>query len=120
LIVKAFGFRSKNLNFAAHRKEGKALDYLAGLNPEQQAAVKQIHGPVMIIAGAGSGKTRVITYRVAHLIRSGVDPFNILVLTFTNKASREMRERITHLVGPEAKNIWMGTFHSVFAKILTC
>jgi DNA helicase-2/ATP-dependent DNA helicase PcrA len=94
------------------------LDYLAGLNPEQQAAVKQIHGPVMIIAGAGSGKTRVITYRVAHLIRSGVDPFNILVLTFTNKASREMRERITHLVGPEAKNIWMGTFHSVFAKIL--
>jgi DNA helicase-2/ATP-dependent DNA helicase PcrA len=94
------------------------LDYLAGLNPEQQAAVKQIQGPVMIIAGAGSGKTRVITYRVAHLIRNGVDSFNILVLTFTNKASREMRERIIHLVGPEAKNIWMGTFHSVFSKIL--
>ncbi len=72
----------------------------------------------MIIAGAGSGKTRVITYRVAHLVRSGVDSFNILVLTFTNKASREMRERITHVVGPEAKNIWMGTFHSVFSKIL--
>jgi len=72
----------------------------------------------MIIAGAGSGKTRVITYRVAHLIRNGVDSFNILVLTFTNKAAREMRERINHLVGPEAKNIWMGTFHSVFAKIL--
>ena len=94
------------------------MDYLAGLNTEQRAAVQQIHGPVMIIAGAGSGKTRVITYRVAHLIASGVDPFNILVLTFTNKAAREMRERITHLVGPEAKNIWMGTFHSVFAKLL--
>ena len=72
----------------------------------------------MIIAGAGSGKTRVITFRVAHLIRNGVDSFNILVLTFTNKAAKEMRERINHLVGPEAKNIWMGTFHSVFAKIL--
>lgn len=72
----------------------------------------------MIIAGAGSGKTRVITYRVAHLIRSNVDSFNILVLTFTNKAAKEMRERITHVVGGEAKNIWMGTFHSVFAKIL--
>jgi DNA helicase-2/ATP-dependent DNA helicase PcrA len=94
------------------------LDYLEGLNPEQKAAVQQIKGPVMIIAGAGSGKTRVITFRVAHLVRNGVDPFNILVLTFTNKAAREMRERITHLVGPEAKNIWMGTFHSVFAKIL--
>ncbi len=72
----------------------------------------------MIIAGAGSGKTRVITYRVAHLIRQGVDSFNILVLTFTNKAARDMRERITHVVGPEAKNLWMGTFHSVFAKLL--
>ena len=94
------------------------MDYLQGLNPEQQKAVQQIKGPVMIIAGAGSGKTRVITYRVAHLIRSGVDPFNILVLTFTNKAAREMRERINHLVETEAKNIWMGTFHSVFAKLL--
>jgi DNA helicase-2/ATP-dependent DNA helicase PcrA len=94
------------------------LDYLQGLNPEQRGAVLQIHGPVMIIAGAGSGKTRVITYRVAHLVRSGADSFNILVLTFTNKAAKEMRERITHVVGPEAKNIWMGTFHSVFAKIL--
>ena len=72
----------------------------------------------MIVAGAGSGKTRVITYRVAHLIRNGVDPFNILVLTFTNKAAKEMRERIMSVVGEEAKNIWMGTFHSVFAKIL--
>ncbi|WP_066750352.1 ATP-dependent helicase [Sphingobacterium sp. CFCC 11742] len=93
-------------------------DYLAGLNPSQRGAVEQIKGPVMIVAGAGSGKTRVITYRVAHLIRQGVDPFNILVLTFTNKAAKEMRERIMKVVGSEAKNIWMGTFHSVFARIL--
>ncbi len=94
------------------------MDYLAGLNEQQRAAVEQTKGPVMIVAGAGSGKTRVITYRVAHLIRQGIDPFNILVLTFTNKAAREMRERIEKVVGGEAKNIWMGTFHSVFAKIL--
>ncbi|MDB5136120.1 MAG: family ATPase [Mucilaginibacter sp.] len=94
------------------------MDYLQGLNPAQRAAVLQTKGPVMIIAGAGSGKTRVITVRVAHLVASGVDAFNILVLTFTNKAAREMRERIMHVVGPEAKNIWMGTFHSVFAKLL--
>lgn len=94
------------------------MNYLQGLNPSQQAAVKQTEGPVMIVAGAGSGKTRVITCRVAYLIEKGVDPFNILVLTFTNKAAKEMRERITKVVGAEAKNIWMGTFHSVFAKIL--
>lgn len=93
-------------------------DYLAGLNPSQRGAVEQTKGPVMIVAGAGSGKTRVITYRVAHLIRQGVDPFNVLVLTFTNKAAKEMRERIMKVVGSEAKNIWMGTFHSVFARIL--
>jgi len=94
------------------------LDYLNGLNPSQKAAVEQTEGPVMIVAGAGSGKTRVITYRVAHLIRKGIDPFNILVLTFTNKAAKSMQERIFEAVGPEAKNCWMGTFHSVFAKIL--
>ncbi|MCI0920042.1 ATP-dependent helicase [Sphingobacterium rhinopitheci] len=94
------------------------MDYLAGLNPTQRAAVEQTEGPVMIVAGAGSGKTRVITYRVAHLIRKGIDPFNVLVLTFTNKAAKEMRERITKVVGSEAKNIWMGTFHSIFARIL--
>jgi DNA helicase-2/ATP-dependent DNA helicase PcrA len=94
------------------------LDYLAGLNPQQRAAVENTQGPAMIVAGAGSGKTRVITFRVAHLIEKGVDPFNILVLTFTNKASKDMRERISKVVGAEAKNIWMGTFHSVFSKIL--
>jgi DNA helicase-2/ATP-dependent DNA helicase PcrA len=94
------------------------LEYLSGLNPSQRAAVEQTNGPVMIVAGAGSGKTRVITYRVAHLIKNGVDPFNILVLTFTNKAARGMRDRILDVVGPEAKNCWMGTFHSIFAKIL--
>ena len=94
------------------------MDYLKGLNPSQRQAVEQTEGPVMIVAGAGSGKTRVITYRVAHLIQKGIDPFQILVLTFTNKAAKEMRERITKVVGSEAKNIWMGTFHSVFAKIL--
>ncbi|RZJ90817.1 MAG: ATP-dependent DNA helicase [Chryseobacterium sp.] len=94
------------------------MDYLAGLNPQQRAAVENTEGPAMIVAGAGSGKTRVITYRVAHLIQKGIDPFNILVLTFTNKASKDMRERISKVVGAEAKSIWMGTFHSVFAKIL--
>lgn len=94
------------------------MDYLNGLNPSQKAAVEQTEGPVMIIAGAGSGKTRVITVRVAHLIHKGIDAFHILVLTFTNKAAREMRDRIIKVVGAEAKNLWMGTFHSVFAKIL--
>ena len=92
--------------------------YLKDLNPEQKAAVIQTDGPIMIVAGAGSGKTRVLTYRIAHLIATGVDPFNILSLTFTNKAAREMRHRIEGVVGLEARNIWMGTFHSVFAKIL--
>ena len=94
------------------------MDYLDGLNPSQKAAVEQTEGPVMIVAGAGSGKTRVITYRVAHLIRKGIDPFNILVLNFTNKAAKEMRGRIMKVAGQDAKNIWMGTFHSVFAKLL--
>ena len=94
------------------------MNYLANLNPQQQAAVENIKGPMMIIAGAGSGKTRVITMRIAHIIKQGADPFAILALTFTNKAAKEMRDRINQIIGPEAKNIWMGTFHSVFAKIL--
>ena len=95
-----------------------ALDYLSLLNPSQAAAVMQTDGPCMIIAGAGSGKTRVLTYRIAHLLEKGVDPFHILALTFTNKAAKEMRARIEKVVGPEAKNLWMGTFHSIFARIL--
>jgi len=92
--------------------------YLDQLNETQREAAMCINGPVMIIAGAGSGKTRVLTYRIAHIIRQGTDAFNILALTFTNKAAREMKARIEKVVGPEAKNLWMGTFHSVFAKIL--
>jgi DNA helicase II / ATP-dependent DNA helicase PcrA len=94
------------------------MDYLKILNDPQRQAVLYTEGPAMIIAGAGSGKTRVLTYRIAHLISKGVDPFNILALTFTNKAAKEMRQRIEKVVGPEARNLWMGTFHSVFAKIL--
>lgn len=94
-------------------------NYLDELNPVQRNAVECTEGPVMIIAGAGSGKTRVLTYRIAHLMKKGADPFNILALTFTNKAAKEMKERIAKIVGSgEAKNIWMGTFHSVFARIL--
>lgn len=94
-------------------------DYLKGLNPAQYQAVTTLEGPLMVLAGAGSGKTRVLTMRIAHLITNGVDPFNILALTFTNKAAREMKERIAKVVGAsDAKSIWMGTFHSVFARIL--
>jgi DNA helicase-2/ATP-dependent DNA helicase PcrA len=92
--------------------------YLEKLNDPQRQAVTHIDGPVMIIAGAGSGKTRVLTFRIAHLLYKGADPFSILSLTFTNKAAREMRNRIENLVGPAAKSLWMGTFHSVFARIL--
>ena len=93
--------------------------YLSQLNDAQLAPTLQKEGPMIVIAGAGSGKTRVLTYRIAYLMSEGVDPFNILSLTFTNKAAREMKIRISSIVGDsEAKNLWMGTFHSVFAKIL--
>ena len=93
--------------------------YLNDLNEAQKKAVLKINGPSMVIAGAGSGKTRVLTYKIVHLIKNGIDPFEILALTFTNKAAREMKSRISSMIGDgESKNIWMGTFHSVFAKIL--
>jgi DNA helicase-2/ATP-dependent DNA helicase PcrA len=95
------------------------MSYLDELNPSQREAVESIEGPTMVIAGAGSGKTRVLTFRIAFMMENGVDPFNILALTFTNKAAKEMTERIGKIVGPgEAKNITMGTFHSVFSRIL--
>ncbi|MBO0329790.1 ATP-dependent helicase [[Muricauda] lutisoli] len=94
-------------------------DFIDELNDAQRAPVLHKDGPLMVIAGAGSGKTRVLTYRIAHLMEQGVDSFNILALTFTNKAAREMKKRIATIVGnSEAKNLWMGTFHSVFAKLL--
>ncbi|MEC3964565.1 UvrD-helicase domain-containing protein [Muricauda sp. SYSU M84420] len=94
-------------------------NFIDELNDAQRAPVLHKDGPLMVIAGAGSGKTRVLTYRIAHLMEQGVDSFNILALTFTNKAAREMKKRIATIVGnSEAKNLWMGTFHSVFAKLL--
>jgi DNA helicase-2/ATP-dependent DNA helicase PcrA len=93
--------------------------YISQLNEAQQEPVFQKDGPMIIIAGAGSGKTRVLTVRISYLMSLGVDAFNILALTFTNKAAREMKKRISDIVGTnEAKNLWMGTFHSVFARIL--
>ncbi len=94
------------------------MSFLNELNPVQRDAVEAVDGPVMIIAGAGSGKTRVLTYRAAHLVALGVRPESILALTFTNKAANEMKARITSLVGEQAQHVWMGTFHSLFARIL--
>ncbi len=95
------------------------MSLLEQLNESQREAVKNTEGPSMIIAGAGSGKTRVLTYKIAHLIEKGVDPFSIMALTFTNKAAREMKSRIGSIVASsDARNVWMGTFHSIFARIL--
>ena len=94
-------------------------DYLTSLNEQQREAVLYTEGPLMIVAGAGSGKTKVLTTRIAHLINLGVDSFRILALTFTNKAAKEMKERIEHTLGnSEARNLYIGTFHSVFSRIL--
>ncbi|WP_423999313.1 ATP-dependent helicase [Maribacter sp. IgM3_T14_3] len=104
--------------FTSLKKENLS-SFIDELNDAQKAPVLHKDGPLMVIAGAGSGKTRVLTYRIAHLMAQGVDSFNILSLTFTNKAAREMKARISNIVGAsEAKNLWMGTFHSVFAKLL--
>ena len=110
-------------NFAQHTNRSYltfgAMNYLDELNEAQRKAVINIDGPSMVIAGAGSGKTRVLTYRIAHMIHNNIDAFNILALTFTNKAAKEMKERIASQVSEnEARNIWMGTFHSIFARIL--
>ena len=94
-------------------------DILNGLNSPQREAVTTIEGPVMVIAGAGSGKTKALTHRIAYMIQEGVNPFSIMALTFTNKAAKEMKERIMKLVDAHsARNVWMGTFHSIFARIL--
>ncbi|HEX2560121.1 DUF3553 domain-containing protein [Phenylobacterium sp.] len=102
------------------RVRGAEPDYLEGLNPEQRAAVEAVEGPVLVLAGAGTGKTRVLTTRLAHILAAGkARPWELLVVTFTNKAAREMRERITHIIGPQAEGLrWLGTFHSIAAQIL--
>jgi DNA helicase-2/ATP-dependent DNA helicase PcrA len=93
-------------------------DTMQGLNPEQAAAVKATEGPMLILAGAGSGKTKVLTCRIAHLLDMGVSPFRILAITFTNKAAKEMRHRVDKMAGPRAKSVWLHTFHGFCARIL--
>ena len=114
-------FASRILNFElfyAYLCAVMESKILEGLNPAQRAAVVNYTSPSLIIAGAGSGKTRVLTSRIAYMIEQGVAPHSILALTFTNKAAEQMRERIEQMVGPVARYIRMGTFHSVFSRIL--
>lgn len=120
-LARCFGVRMVLANFVlvVTKKPEDLNSFLEALNEAQRAPVLHKEGPLMVIAGAGSGKTRVLTYRIAHLLQRGVDAFHILALTFTNKAAREMKRRIAAIVGDaEAKNLWMGTFHSVFARLL--
>jgi DNA helicase II / ATP-dependent DNA helicase PcrA len=96
----------------------KTMSYLDELNSVQKGAVSTLEGPILVIAGPGSGKTRVLTFRIAHLLQQGVAPWSVLALTFTNKSAKEMKERIEKVVGDKANAVWAGTFHSVFARIL--
>src|SRR6056300_1968020 len=102
----------------APRKPASDIDYEKELNAEQHAAVTSPPGPSLVIAGAGSGKTRTLTYRVAYLIESGIKPENILLLTFTNKAAKEMMGRVRELLGSDLANLWGGTFHSIGHRLL--
>ncbi len=114
LLLLFFYFETKQLE-----KQSTKLDYLKDLNKAQKEAVVRTEGPALVIAGAGSGKTRVLTYRIAHLLNQGARPSTILALTFTNKAAREMKDRIANIVGENmARYLWMGTFHSIFSRML--
>ncbi|HSP24627.1 MAG TPA: UvrD-helicase domain-containing protein, partial [Saliniramus sp.] len=116
----AGGATGGSISQRARAAASPAASYLAGLNPEQRLAVETTDGPILVLAGAGTGKTRVLTTRIAHLIATGkARPFDILSVTFTNKAAREMKERITALIGDVGEGMtWLGTFHSIGAKIL--
>ncbi|HEV2602255.1 MAG TPA: UvrD-helicase domain-containing protein, partial [Microvirga sp.] len=112
--------RAGSLSARARAAVAPQTAYLQGLNPEQRQAVETTDGPVLVLAGAGTGKTRVLTTRIAHLIATGkAQPYGILAVTFTNKAAREMRERVAHLIGDVAEGMqWLGTFHSIGTKVL--
>jgi DNA helicase II / ATP-dependent DNA helicase PcrA len=126
LMIKQLVFSRKNRELPIPSKKNNlkianrtiSMSYLDELNPVQRQAVTNINGPVLVVAGPGSGKTRVLTYRIAHIIESGIAPWEILALTFTNKAAKEMKERISKVVGAKANSVYAGTFHSIFARIL--